>query len=124
MEALSILYLSGSLFLFTLIFGFWLSKVGKPYHGVLFNTHKLLALGAVIATVILVFRIFKSVDPVALVLILLGIAALCVGALFASGALMSAEKLDYLLMRRIHRITPIVLVFVLAWVTYLIWKVE
>lgn len=122
MEVLSILYLSGSLFLFTLIFGFWLSRIGKPYHGVLFNTHKLLALGAVIATVILVFRIFKSVDPFALVLILLGFAALCVLGLFASGALMSAEKLDHSLMRNIHRLTLLVLVPVLAWVMYLLWK--
>jgi hypothetical protein len=36
------------LFLLTLVFGFWLSHAGKPYNGMLFNVHKLIALACVV----------------------------------------------------------------------------
>ena len=42
----------GGLFILTLVFGFWVSRLGKPYNGVLFNVHKLIALGALVVTAI------------------------------------------------------------------------
>lgn len=123
MDSLLIFSIPGILFLFTLIFGFWLSKIGKPYHGILFNVHKLIALGAVITAVIQVLKIPRGGDPSALIFILLIVATLCVVALFASGALMSADKMDYRLLLTVHRIAPIILVLVMTWAAYLIWKV-
>lgn len=79
--------------------GFWLSNIGKPYNGLLFNIHKLIALGAVVLAVIQLTKIPNLLMPPSLVL-----AALSVIALFVSGALMSAGKLDYALMLTIHRI--------------------
>ena len=38
----------GILLVFTFAFGFWLSWLGKPYNGWLFNIPKLTALGAVV----------------------------------------------------------------------------
>jgi hypothetical protein len=107
-------------FFLTLVFGFWLSNVGKPYNGLLFNIHKLLALGAVILLGMQLAKTPKSADPLTLIIALLVVAALCIVALFASGALLSAGKLDYVLMLSIHRIAPAVLTVVLALLVYLL----
>ena len=106
--------LPGIVFILTLAFGFWVSHVGKPYNGLLFNVHKLSALGAVVATVIQLVKLLKSADALALVGVLLVVAALCVIALFASGALMSMDKLDYALILTIHRVAPVVLVIAMV----------
>ena len=105
---------AGTLFLLTLIFGFVLSHFGKPYNGILFNFHKLIALGAVIVMVFQLSETLKNADPQVLIIALLFVATICVLALFASGALMSMGKLEYVLMLTIHRIAPIVLVIALA----------
>ena len=41
---------AGLLFLFTIGTGIWLSNSGKPYNTLIFNIHKLIALGTVIFT--------------------------------------------------------------------------
>jgi hypothetical protein len=96
------------LFLLTLVFGFWLSHVGKPYNGLLFNIHKLIALFCVVLLGIQFSKTLQTPDWQ--LVVLLTVSVLCVIALFASGALMSAGKLDYALMLTIHRIAPVVLV--------------
>ncbi len=116
------LILPGSLYLLTLVFGFWLSRAGKPYNNLLFNIHKLIALGAVVLVVIWFWPMPRPVDSLALLVGLLVVAALCVIALFASGALMSAGKLDYALMLTIHRIAPVLLTIALGLVIYLLGK--
>lgn len=119
LEGLSNFLIPGIILLLTVAFGFWLSRLGKPYNGALFTVHKLLALGAVIAAGILVVGRLKSVDSQALVVILWIITVLSVIALFASGALMSADKLDYSLMRTIHRVAPVVLLLAAVLAVYL-----
>jgi hypothetical protein len=79
-------------FVLTLAFGFWLSHLGKPYNGLLFNVHKLLALGVVVAAIVQLTKVLKNADSLALIIVLLVVAALCVIALFASGALMSIHS--------------------------------
>ena len=106
--------LPGIAFILTLAFGFWVTHAGKPYNVALFNFHKLIALGAVVATVIQLTNLLKSADALALIIVLLVVAALCVIALFASGALMSMDKLDYALMLTIHRVAPVVLVIAMV----------
>jgi hypothetical protein len=108
--------------LLTLIFGFWLSHAGKPYNGILFNVHKLIALGAVIVTVVQLSKTLKDTDALVWIITLLVIAAICVVALFASGALISLGKLDYALMLAFHRIAPVVLVIALALIAYLLGR--
>lgn len=96
------------LFLMTLVFGFWLSHAGRPYNGLLFNFHKLIALACVVFLGIQFSKSFHAPDWQ--LVVLLAVSVLCVIALFASGALMSAGKLEYSLMLTIHRIAPIILV--------------
>jgi hypothetical protein len=106
------------LFILTLAFGFWLSKVGKPYNGALFNIHKLIALGAVIFAVIQISKTGVSGSP--LLLVALVAAGLCAVALFASGALMSIGKLDYALTLTVHRVALAMLVATAGVTAYLL----
>jgi heme A synthase len=103
----------------TMVFGFWLSRSGKPYNGILFNIHKLIALGAVIVTVVQVYKLLKNVEPQALIVILLIITGICVVALFASGAFMSIGNLNYQIMKTIHNVAFVLLVIVMALTIYL-----
>lgn len=107
METLAKFTLPAILFALTLVFGFWLSHTGKPYNGLLFNIHKLIALGCV---VLAAFQFFKIIHAPGWQLVgLLVVSAVCVIALYASGALMSAEQLDYGLMLTVHRVASMVL---------------
>jgi hypothetical protein len=121
MDTFTKFIIPGIAFLLTLVFGFWLSNAGKPYNGILFNIHKLIALGAVIVVVVQLAQTLKTVNVLA-VIVALVLAAICVIALFASGALMSAGKLDYALMLTVHRIAPAVLVVAMALAVYLLEK--
>jgi hypothetical protein len=122
MELTNRFIIPGILFLLTIAFGFWLSHAGKPYNGLLFNAHKLIALGAVILAVARLASLPRPVNSFALIAGLLVIAALCVLALFVSGALMSAGQLDYAVMLTIHRVAPGTLAFCCALALYLLVK--
>lgn len=112
--------LPGILFLLTLIFGFWLSRAGKPYNGLLFNLYKLIALAAVVLVVVQLAKLLKGADSPALLVVLLVVASLCVVALFACGALLSLGKLDYNVMLSIHKIAPILVAASLAVTIYVL----
>ncbi len=103
----------GAIFVLTVAFGFWLSRLGRPYNGLLFNVHKLIALAAVVFTSVQFVGILKSADPSAFSIALLALAVLCVVGLFVSGARMSADRLNYTLLRTIHRVALVVLVIAL-----------
>jgi hypothetical protein len=112
--------ITGILFLLTLAFGFWLSHAGKPYNSLLFTVHKLIALGGVIYAGWQFFQWTKAANAPRTLTVLLVTAALCVIALFVSGALMSGGKLDYALMLTIHRVAPGVLAICCALALYLL----
>jgi hypothetical protein len=118
METLSKFTLPGILFVVTVVFGFWLSNAGKPYNGILFNIHKLVALGAVVYACWQFSQVLKPVDYSAILIVLLVVSVLGTIALFATGGLMSAKVLDYSLMLTVHRILPVVLVLALGSVAY------
>jgi len=111
---------SGIVFLLTLVFGVWLSLAGKPYNEILFSIHKLIALGGVILAAWQIAQMLKGGGYPAALPVLLAAAALCVIALFASGALMSAGKLDYTVMLTVHRIALIAVVLAMAMIIYLL----
>lgn len=120
LDTLSKFTIPGILFVLTVIFGFGLSNAGKPYNGILFNVHKLIALGAVVYACWQFSQVLKPIGFSAILIILLVISALGTIALFATGSLMSAKVLDYSLMLTIHRIAPVVLVLALGSVAYLL----
>jgi hypothetical protein len=122
LNILSKFVIPGIVSILTLAFGFWLSRSGRPYNGLLLNIHKLTALAAVIITIVQFVRIFKGADLSALSIALLALAAFCVVALFISGALMSAGKLDHTLLHAIHWIALVVLVTALPAAAFLLGR--
>jgi len=118
MEIASKFIAPGIVFLLTLVFGFWLNNSGKPYNGILFNIHKLIALGAVVATAMQIYNIFKVMGSQSPIVILVILAAICVVALFASGAFLSIGNLNYQLMKTIHNIAPVLIVIAMALTIY------
>lgn len=122
METLSKFTIPGILLALTLVFGFWLSHAGKPYNGILFNLHKLIALGGVAYAGWQFLQLLKAANSSALLPVLLALTALAVIALFASGGLLSAGKLDYTLMRATHRIGIATLLAGIGAIAYLLLR--
>ena len=107
MDTFSKFIAPGIAFLLTLAFGVWLSHSGKPYNGILFNIHKLIALGAVVLAAVQLFKVLKDTGIQVVPILLVVVAVVCVVALFATGALMSMEKMSYQVALTIHRLAPI-----------------
>ena len=96
----------GVLFILTLVFGFWLSRSGKPYNGLIFNIHKLIAMAAVIVAAIRAFNALEIVEVQPILIALLILLGLCAVALFVTGALMSANKPAHHRLLTTHKIAP------------------
>jgi hypothetical protein len=124
MDTLSKFVAPGILFLLTLAFGVWLSLAGKPYNGILFNIHKLIALGAVIFTAVQLFKVLKGTGLQIVPILLIVVAVACVITLFATGALMSMGKLDYDVMLTIHKVAPILVAIAMAVTMYLLARTK
>lgn len=119
MDVLSNFLTLGIVFLLTLAFGFWLSRIGKPYNGILFNIHKLLALAVVIVAVFEIRKTLQSEGTIPFYNVLIALTGVSIITLFATGALMSIGKLNYAVSLTIHKITPILAAMTLIAVVYL-----
>ena len=118
MDALMKPLTPGITFLLTLVFGFWLGKAGKPYNGLLFNIHKLIALGTVVVAAIQVYRLFQVLKPLPWIVLVTVIVALCVVALFASGAFLSIGNMNYTMARIIHNVGLVLAVIAMGFAIY------
>lgn len=97
---------AGAFCLVIFLFGFWLSRSGKPYNGILFNVHKLVALAAVILFAVTLYRA-NQVTTLNAVTLVAGIATgLFFVGLFATGALASLDKPVPTLVLRLHHALP------------------
>lgn len=107
------------LFLITVGFGFWVSKVGKPYHPGLFNIHKLVALAGVVLAV-LRFRSGFSINVItSWILFALVLTGLSVILLFVTGAIMSIREDEPRIALFIHRAGPVIITLCLAGMLFL-----
>jgi hypothetical protein len=111
---------AGVLYLLTLAFGLWLGHIGRPYNGILFNFHKLVALGGVVLTVIQVIKVLKTPDTPTLIIGLIVVAGLCVVALFATGAFLSIGKPDIAIIKPIHQAALVLLPVSMGVTVYLL----
>jgi len=107
-------------FLVTVVFGLWLSKVGKPYNGILFNIHKLIALGTVILASVQVYKLLMVTEPQALLILSLVVVVVCVVTLFASGAFLSIGNVKYEVVKLIHNISPVIMAIAMGSAIYLL----
>jgi hypothetical protein len=83
-----------------------LSRSGKPYHGLIFNIHKLIALATVIVTALQTLGAPKTVEAQPILIALLILIDLCAVALFVTGALMSTNTPAHDRLLTIHEIAP------------------
>jgi|GEM_PF-786316 len=97
------------LFALTLVSGFIMSRMGKPLNGVLFNVHKLIALGAVVLSVVQLVNLPGGSQSRAMLTAALALGGLCVLALFVSGALMSIGRLNYTTLHIVHAAVSVLL---------------
>jgi hypothetical protein len=119
MTTISNFFTPAIVFILTLLFGFWLSRRGKPYNAILFNIHKLIALGAVILLSMKIYDTFRNMEVQILLIILLIVAGLCMVALFASGAFLSIGNMNYRVMKTIHNVAPVLLVIAMGLIFHL-----
>ena len=120
MDALNKFMMPGLVFLLTVASGIWLSSSGKPLNTIIFTIHKLIALGAVVAIAMQVYKLINTGDVQALLIISMVVAVLCVVALFATGALMSMDKPAYDIFRIVHQVSMALLIIGLGGIVFLL----
>jgi hypothetical protein len=98
----------------------WLSSAGKPYPTGIFTIHKLIALGAVISTVVTINHLRTGVDVKAVVVGAIVVTGLLFLALFVSGAVLSIGKPNHVAILTIHRVAPLLVVISTAMTMYLL----
>lgn len=120
MDVLNKFMMPGLIFLLTLASGVWLSSLGKPLNSIVFTIHKLIALGAVVAIAMQVYKLLNTGDVQVLLIIIVVIAVVCVVALFATGALMSMDKPTYDAFRIVHQVAMALLIVGLGGIVFLL----
>ena len=97
---------AGVFFLFIFLFGFWLSRSGKPYNLAIFTLHKLVALGAIVFLGININKFHQATPLNPVQISVIALMAVCFVATIASGGLLSVEKAMPLIVRRLHQVAP------------------
>ncbi len=113
---------SAVLFLLAFSTGLLLSNLGKPYNTTVFTFHKLISVGAVIITFVIIRNLVKSSEIKSIVVLSIIIAIVSTLVLFVSGALMSVGVGPYSLLKTIHTAAPIITGIVLIFTYILLWK--
>ena len=113
---------SGILIFLTIASGIWVSHSGKPYQPLIFTIHKLIALGMVAITAILIFNLFKILEINNLMIFLFIVSGVSAITLFGSGALMSIGKASYSLIKVIHVVATILGVVTIVLSLYLLLR--
>jgi hypothetical protein len=100
---------AGILFLLTLISGVIVSHSGRPLGVGLVTLHKLIAVGTIIITGMVVYQLYKTTDGKLFVeLGTIVIAAILFLALIATGALLTREEMQLPeLVLKIHQVAPL-----------------
>lgn len=101
----------GILFVVIFIFGYMLSGQGKPYGALLFNAHKLLALGTMVYLVVQVYR-WHQIEPlnsgqIAWIIATVAIAFVTI----VIGGLLSTELNLPAAVRFLHKVFPYLTLF-------------
>jgi hypothetical protein len=84
-------FLTGILFLLVFLFGFWLSRAGKPYNSIIFNVHKLIGLATGIFLIMMVFQAYKVTSFSLVEVVTIVTTVLIFVGLVAAGGLLSID---------------------------------
>ena len=100
--------------------GYWLTRSGKPYNGLLFNVHKLIALAAVVLFVAVLVRTGRAAALGTGEVIAGVVTGLLFVGLFVTGALVSVEKPMPAIVATVHHILPYLALVSTAAILYLL----
>jgi drug/metabolite transporter (DMT)-like permease len=110
---------TGSFFLFIFLFGFLLSRTGKPYPPLLFNVHKLIALGALVFLAMTVYNTHRAMALTSAQIGLVVFTGLCFVVTIVAGGLLNIDKSPAFL-AIIHRVSPYLTLLSTAGTLYLL----
>jgi hypothetical protein len=116
------LSLCGLLLVIIIATGIWLSSLSRPFNTGAVTIHKLIALAFVVFLSNVIIRLLKETQINSIILLFLIIAGLSIIALFASGALLSIDRITPKIILTIHSLTPIITVISLITAVYLLLK--
>jgi hypothetical protein len=112
---------AGIFFLVISLLGFLLSRSGKPYNLVVFTTHKLISIGAVVYLTITILQVHQASPLNTLQWFMVGITALCFLATILTGGLWSVERTMPAILLKLHQIGPYLTLLSTAAMFYFIW---
>ena len=122
-----------SFFAFVFLFGYILSRTGKPYNSLIFNFHKLIGLAMGIFLIVTVYQVhqtgpFSPLQILSLV-ITVGIFIILVAAggllsIEASGNLKSISQTTLAMISAVHKILPYLALLATAGTLYLLFFLE
>ncbi len=98
--------LTGIAFLLLFVFGYALSRTGKPYHMFVFTVHKLITVGIIVYLAMTIYKMnqLSPLSPIQITVIVL--TGLFFVATMATGALLSMDKVFPEFVHKLHKITP------------------
>lgn len=109
---------AGLCYLFIFLSGFRLSRSGKPYNGIIFNIHKLIALAVVVLFAVTLYQTNRAAALGVGELISGVVTGLFLLGLFVTGGLLSIDKPMPAIVLKLHHITPYLAVFSTAITVY------
>ena len=115
------LVIVGLLFVFIFLFGFILSRTGKPYPMFIFTLHKLLTLGTVVFLALSINKI-AQVSPLNQVQILaVVVTSVLFLATIATGGVISATTSAPEIVIKLHHVMPYLTLLSSAWMIFLMF---
>lgn len=111
---------SGLLFAGIFVSGLWLGSAGRPYNGLLFNVHKLVALGALVLLAGMAYQAHQQTPLAGMEVTISALTALLFVATIVTGGLVSIDWEVPVLLSRAHWILPFLTAFSSAGLLYLL----
>ena len=98
--------ITGIFLLFIFLFGFWLSRVGKPYNTLIFNAHKLIGLAMGIFLIRTIYRVYQTAGLNSVQIAVITTTVLLFVILVAAGGFLSAKESVPPAVLMIHKVFP------------------
>lgn len=110
------LFVNITLFIFIILSGFWMAKIGKPYNPLAFNIHKFVSLTFIVYTIVLSRGLTKSIEMNSIHWIFLILSVFFLLILLVSGGIMSAKEEIIKPMVFIHKLSSgLALISITGW---------
>ena len=118
-------------FAFVFLFGYILSRTGKPYNSLVFNFHKLIGLAMGVFLIVKVYQVYQTGPFSPIQILSLAITVLIFVILVAAGGLLSAEASGDLkninqttlaVISAVHKILPYLALLATAGTFYLLFS--